>query len=63
MNIAQPPLLVKESVGSFLIDLSLNTTASEDITIMTTMAGVTASGNKVYHSLYLTVLIYFNSWI
>ena len=46
MNIKQPPLLVKESTGSFEINFSLNTTASKDIVIQAIVAGATASGNK-----------------
>ena len=52
MNIIQPPLLINESAGSLVIDLLLNATASEDITILTTIAGVTASGNK-----FITLLL------
>ena len=48
MNIIQPPLSVKEAIGSFVISMLLNATAFEDITILTTMTNVTASGNKTY---------------
>lgn len=47
MNIRQPPLLVKEAIGSFEIDLSINATAFKDIIIQATMAGIIASGNKL----------------
>lgn len=41
----QPPLLVTESAGSLEINLLLNATASKDVTILTTMMDITASGN------------------
>ena len=47
MDITQPPLFVEESIGSFVVSLSLNATASEDITIQTTMNDITALGNKL----------------
>ena len=43
----KPPLFVNESAGVLVIDFSLNTTASEDVTILTTIAGGTASGTYV----------------
>ena len=54
MSIGQPPHLVKESVGSLVINVSLDTKISEDITILTTIASVTASGNNFITPWYLS---------
>lgn len=42
----QPPISINESAGLLVINLLLNATASEDITILTTMGDITASGTK-----------------
>ena len=56
MNITHPPLLVKESTGSFEIDFSLNTTTSKDIVIQAMVASGTASGNnKASHFTHIIV--------
>ena len=40
----QTPLLVVESAGSLVVNLLLNASVSADITILTTMTDITASG-------------------
>ena len=54
VSIGQPPHLVKESVGSLVINVSLSTKISEDITILATITSVTASGNTFFTPCYLS---------
>ena len=41
----EQPHAVKESGGSFNMTFTLNTTTSHDVTIMITIANITATGN------------------